>query len=146
MMDFLIAAHGWIEALHIVSVIFWMAGMLMLPRFFAYHCEAAPGSQEDRNWIERERRLLRVIMNPAMIATWIFGLSLATMLRFEPGWLHLKLVLVFGLTFLHHLLARWRKAFARGENRRSGKFYRMINEVPSLAIVGIVFLVVLKPF
>lgn len=146
MTGMLYAAHGWIEALHVISVIFWMAGMLMLPRFFAYHAESMPGSDEDRAWIERERRLLRIIINPSMIAAWIFGLALAAELRFEPGWLYAKLVFVLGLSFLHGLFARWRKEFARGENHRSSKFYRMINELPSLAIIIIVFLVILKPF
>lgn len=138
--------YDWLRALHIISVIFWMAGMFMLPRYFAYHAEAAPGSAEDRAWIERERRLLRIIVNPSMIAAWIFGLLLAGTIGWSHGWLHAKLLFVVALTVLHHLFSRWRKAFMRGENRREARFYRMVNEIPTLATIAIVLLVVLKPF
>lgn len=118
----------------------------MLPRYFAYHAESEPGSNEDRLWIERERRLLRFIINPAMIATWVFGLSLAFSYGFSEGWLHAKLLLVIGLSVLHGYFARWRKAFMRGENSYSSRFYRLINEIPTVATVVIVILVIVKPF
>lgn len=118
----------------------------MLPRYFAYHAEVDPGSDEDKKWIERERRLLRIIINPAMIAAWIFGVSLAISYGFGEGWLHLKLLFVVGLSVLHGYFARWRKAFMRGENTRSSRFYRMINEIPTLATIFIVILVIVKPF
>lgn len=136
----------WVKAFHLIAVIFWMAGMFMLPRYFAYHVDAQPGSDEDRLWIERERRLLRIIINPAMIVTWILGLSLAYSYGFSDGWLHLKLLLVVGLSVLHGYFARWRKAFVRGENRHSSRFYRLINEVPTVATIAIVILVIVKPF
>jgi len=138
--------YDWLRALHVISVIFWMAGMFMLPRYFAYHAETAPGTQEDRAWIERERRLMRIIVNPSMIAAWIFGISLVSVVGVAGGWFHAKLVLVIGLTVLHHLLSRWRKRFARGENERAARFYRMVNEIPTLATIAIVILVVVKPF
>lgn len=137
----------WVKALHLIAVIFWMAGMFMLPRYFAYHAEAAPGSDEDRKWIEREKRLLRIIVNPAMILTWLLGVHLAFAGNWwSAGWLHAKLALVVGLTVLHIVLSRWRKAFARGENTRSSRFYRMVNEIPTLATVAIVILVIVQPF
>ncbi|MGF1606407.1 MAG: protoporphyrinogen oxidase HemJ [Rhodothalassiaceae bacterium] len=138
----------WLKALHIISVIFWMAGLFMLPRFFAYHAEAAVGSPEDRHWQEREMRLLRIVMNPAMIATWVFGLTIAVMGGWftDQGWLHAKLVFVVALTGLHMVLARWRKTFVAGKNMRSSRFYRLINEVPTLTTIVIVILASVKPF
>ena len=136
----------WIKAAHVISVIYWMAGMFMMPRFFAYHAEATPGSDEDRKWIERERRLLRLIVNPAMIATWVFGLMLISIIGFDGAWLHAKLAIVIGLSALHGFYARWRKAFAAGANRHSTRFYRLVNEIPTLAVIAIVSLVIVKPF
>ena len=146
MSDFLAGYYDWLRALHIVSVIFWMAGMFMLPRYFAYHAECATGSDEDRAWIERERRLLRIIVNPSMIAAWLFGLGLLSVIGVTGGWIHAKLVLVLALTGLHHIFSRWRKAFARGENRRDSRFYRKVNEIPTLATIAIVILAVVEPF
>lgn len=147
MTDSLLAPwYDWLRALHLISVIFWMAGMFMLPRYFAYHAEATPGSDEDRKWIERERKLLRIIINPAMIASWVFGLSLISIIGFDHGWLHIKLLLVVGLSALHGLLSRWRKDFAEGRNGKSSKFFRLINEIPTLATIAIVILVIVKPF
>jgi putative membrane protein len=143
---FFMTLYLWIKALHLIAVIFWMAGMFMLPRYFAYHAEAIKGTDEDRKWIERERKLLRIIINPSMIATWIFGLSLAAFYGFAEAWLHVKLLFVVGLTVLHIMLARWRKVFERGENVRSSKFYRMINEIPTISTIIIVILVIVKPF
>ncbi len=137
----------WVKAAHIVFVIFWMAGLLMLPRFYAYHAECQPGSDEDARWRERERKLLGIILTPAMLATWVFGLWLAHLLgAFGSGWLYAKLVVVVGLTALHGLMAHWRRSFLTAGERRSSRFFRAVNEIPSVAVIVIVLLVVLKPF
>jgi putative membrane protein len=141
--------YPWIKALHIISVIAWMAGLLYLPRLFVYHCEVEPGSTESERFQIMERRLLRAIMNPAMIATYVFGgLLLATpdLIDWSSVWIYAKLVLVAILTEMHHLMARWRKEFAADRNQRPAKFYRIANEVPTLLMIGIVILVVVKPF
>lgn len=143
---FLAPAYDWIRALHVISVIFWMAGMFMLPRYFAYHCEVETGSDEDRIWQERERRLLRIIINPSMIAAWLFGLMLIAIIGFGGIWLYAKLAIVIALSGLHGMLARWRKDFVAGRNRKSAKFYRMVNELPSVAVIAVVILVIVKPF
>ncbi|QCI79371.1 protoporphyrinogen oxidase HemJ [Hankyongella ginsenosidimutans] len=140
-------AYLWIKALHVIFVIFWMAGMFILPRYFAYHSECAAGSAEDRLWQVRESRLLRIIINPSMAFAWLFGLALAFHLGFaDNGWLHLKLALVLALSGYHGLLARWRKDFVKGVNTRSSRFYRIANEIPTLAVIPIVILVIVKPF
>jgi protoporphyrinogen IX oxidase len=137
----------WLKAFHIIAVIAWMAGMLYLPRLFVYHCAAEKGSVQSETFKVMERRLLRAIINPAMIATWILGLTLAWMGHwFDSGWLQAKLALVLILSVLHGLLARWVKAFGTDRNRHSQKFYRIINEVPTILMIGIVILAVLKPF
>jgi protoporphyrinogen IX oxidase len=144
--------YEWIKAFHIIAVIAWMAGMLYLPRLFVYHCAAEKGSVESETFKVMERRLLRGIINPAMIATWLFGLWLAwhgpdsRYGWFASGWLDAKLALVVAMSAVHGLLARWVKDFAADRNRHSQKFYRIINEVPTLLMIGIVLLVVLKPF
>jgi putative membrane protein len=139
--------YDWLKAFHIIAVIAWMAGMLYLPRLFVYHCEAEPGSRQSETFKVMERRLLKAIINPAMIATWILGLWLAWEGGwFKSGWLHGKLALVLALSALHGLLVRCVKDFAADKNRRSQKFYRIINEVPAVLMVGIVILVVVKPF
>ena len=136
-----------LKTLHIVSLIAWMAGMFYLPRLFVYHADAPPGSERSETFKVMERRLLKAIMNPAMIATWVFGLWLAWELgAFSQGWLHAKLAFVLLLTGLHHVLARTVKSFAADRNRRSSRHYRIINEVPTLALPIIVALVVFKPF
>ena len=136
-----------LKALHIVSVIAWMAGLLYLPRLFVYHAEAEKGSAQSETFKVMERRLLRGIMNPAMWAVWIFGFLLVWQGDWwQAGWWHAKIALVIGLTVVHHLYARWRKDFAADRNARPARFYRMWNEVPTLLMVVIVFLVVLKPF
>ncbi|MBK5911531.1 TIGR00701 family protein [Rhodothalassium salexigens] len=139
---------AWAHTLHIMAVIFWMAGLFMLPRYFAYHAEAQVGSDEDKAWQAREARLLRIIMNPAMIAAWVLGIWVAVDRGYlvGQGWLHTKLALVVVLTVFHMVLARWRKTFVAGENTRTTKFYRMVNEIPSFGIIFIVFLVEFKPF
>lgn len=136
----------WIKALHIISVIAWMAGMLYLPRLFVYHATATPGSELSETFKVMERRLLRAIINPAMIASWLFGLTLAWRggYWFE-GWFIGKLSLVLLLSAVHGLLARWRKDFEQDANRHSARFYRLVNEVPTLLLIGIVVLVVIRP-
>lgn len=137
----------WIKALHIVAVIAWMAGMLYLPRLFVYHCAASPGSDQSETFKIMERRLLRAIMNPAMIVVWISGPLLVYLggLWAEP-WLWLKITFVLVMTGLHHAFGQWRKAFEADRNTKSGKFFRVVNEAPTLALIAIVIFVVVKPF
>lgn len=126
-----------------------MAGLLYLPRLFVYHAMAPPGSDRAETFKVMERRLQRGIMTPAMIATWAFGLLLATvpgLVEWRMGWMWAKLGLVFFLTLFHFLLARWREAFAAERNRHSARFFRTVNELPTLALIAIVILVVVKPF
>jgi putative membrane protein len=139
--------YEWLKAFHIIAVIAWMAGMLYLPRLFVYHCEADPGSRQSETFKVMERRLLRLIINPAMIITWLLGLWLAWQGNwFAAPWLHVKLALVFAMSGVHGMLARYMKDFAADRNRKSKKFYRIINEVPTVLMVSIVLLAVLKPF
>jgi protoporphyrinogen IX oxidase len=140
-------AYPWVRAAHVVFVIFWMAGMFMLPRFLVYHMAAAPGSPEDALWIERERRLLRIIIDPAMVAVWLLGLSLAFNLGFEgQGWLFAKIAIVFAFSGYHGWLAGLTRKFARGERPISERRLRLANEVPSLVTILVVILVIVKPF
>jgi protoporphyrinogen IX oxidase len=142
----------WLKALHIIAMVAWMAGMLYLPRLFVYHCVAEKGSAQSETFKLMERRLLRAIINPAMIATWVLGPWLAWLGPdsrygwFTSGWLQAKIVLVLALSALHGLFARWTRDFAADKNRHSQKFYRIINEVPTVLLILIVLLVVLKPF
>jgi protoporphyrinogen IX oxidase len=137
----------WLKALHIIAIIAWMAGMLYLPRLFVYHCEAAVGSVQSETFKVMERRLLRAIINPAMIASWALGLWLAWSGNFlSAPWLHGKLVLVLAMSAVHGMLARWTKDFGADRNRHSQRFFRIMNEVPTLLMIGIVVLVVIKPF
>jgi len=139
--------YDWLKALHVIAVIAWMAGMLYLPRLFVYHCEAQPGSKQSETFKVMERRLLKAIINPAMIAAWLLGLGLAWQAGwFAAHWLQAKLVLVLLLSGVHGLLARWVRDFAADANRNSQKFYRIINEVPAILMVAIVILAVVKPF
>lgn len=146
MTDFVAAWYLWLKALHLISVIAWMAGLLYLPRLFVYHCEAPAGSALSETFKVMERRLLRAIMNPAMIAAWVFGSLLLWIQDWRAPWLHGKLTLVVAMTVMHHLFALWRKDFAADRNARSQRFYRFMNEVPTLAMIGIVILVIVKPF
>jgi putative membrane protein len=137
----------WLKAFHIIAVMSWMAGMLYLPRLFVYHCDAEIGSKQSETFKVMERRLLRAIINPAMVATWVLGLWLAWEQGFfRAGWLHAKLTLVVVLSAVHGLFSRWVRDFAADRNSRSQKLYRVINEVPTLLMIAIVLLVVLKPF
>jgi len=139
--------YEWLKAFHIIAVIAWMAGMLYLPRLFVYHCEADVGSRQSETFKVMERRLLRLIINPAMIATWLLGLWLAWRGGwFAAPWLQLKLVLVLAMSALHGVLSRHVKDFAADRNRRSPKFYRILNEIPTLLMIAIVILAVVKPF
>lgn len=141
------SAYLWLKAAHIFSVIAWMAAFLYLPRLMVYHADAAVGSDTSETFKVMERRLLRGIMTPSMIATWGFGLAIATMGGFwSSGWLHVKLLLVFGLSAMHGICAGWVRAFAEDRNTRSSRFYRLVNEIPAVALVFILLLVVLKPF
>ena len=146
MYDFVIAYYPWIKAFHVISAIAWMAGLLYLPRLFVYHCAASPGSEMSETFKVMERRLLRGIMNPALVATWFFGLLLLRAQDWSQGWLHGKLLLVLVLTGMHMMFARWRRAFAEDRNTRPARFYRIANEVPTLLLIGIVILVVVMPF
>jgi protoporphyrinogen IX oxidase len=137
----------WLKAGHVVFVIFWMAGLFMLPRFFVYHQEAAPGSPEAALWVTRERKLLRIILWPALIVVWVLGLALAVSIEaFAQGWFHAKLGLVLLLTAYHFWLAGYAVNLARGERRLEGRKLRMLNEVPGIAAALIVILVIVRPF
>jgi putative membrane protein len=137
----------WAKAVHVIAVIAWMAGMLYLPRLFVYHCEAEPGSKQSETFKVMERRLLRAIINPAMTVTWVVGLWLMWEGDFlASGWMHAKLLLVVAMSAMHGFLSRWVRAFAADRNLHSQKFYRFINEVPTILMIGIVILVIVKPF
>ncbi|MBI1210286.1 MAG: protoporphyrinogen oxidase HemJ [Alphaproteobacteria bacterium] len=137
----------WFKALHIIAVIAWMAGMLYLPRLFVYHCEVRPGTAEYARFVMMEKRLMRIIVNPSMIAVWVFGILLATSMgAWAHLWLHAKLFLVVVLSGLHGMFSRWRRDFEQGKNIRPARFYRIVNEVPAVLMILIVLLVVLKPF
>lgn len=137
----------WLKAGHVIFVIFWMAGLFMLPRFFVYHQEAAPGSPEEAVWVDRERKLLKIILWPSLVVAWLLGLSLAaTIGAFAQGWFHAKLVLVLALSAYHLWLASYAAALARGKRKLTGRRLRMINEVPGIAVALIVILVIVKPF
>jgi putative membrane protein len=142
--------YEWAKALHIVSVIAWMAGLLYLPRLFVYHCRAEAGSVQSETFKVMERRLLKAIMTPAMIASWVFGLALVVLAggaQFAAGWaMWAKLVLVVGLSGVHGLLALHVRAFAADRNARSQRYFRVLNEVPTVLMVAIVVLVVVRPF
>jgi len=142
-------AYPWIKALHIMSMVAWMAGLLYLPRLYVYHSMAPVGSDQSEIFKVMERRLQRGIMTPAMLVTWGFGLMLAGMpgvVNWHMGWIWAKLVLVVGLTIFHLALARWRRAFSSDRNRYETRFFRIVNELPTLALIAIVVLVVVKPF
>ena len=139
--------YEWIEALHVIAVISWMAGMLYLPRLFVYHCESETGSRQSETFKVMERRLLKAIINPAMIVTWLAGLYLAWAGHWlSAGWLQVKLLLVLALSGIHGFFSRCVRDFAAERNTRSQRFYRIINEIPTVLMIGIVILVVVKPF
>lgn len=139
-----------IKSLHIIAVISWMAGMLYLPRLFVYHSQVAVGSEASELFKVMERKLLRLIINPAMIATWIFGVWLIVVTGAggpDSGkWMHAKIALLIIMQITHAMMSRYRKAFFRDERPKSERYFRLFNEVPAVLMIGIVFLVVLKPF
>ena len=147
-MDWVLAmTYYWLKAGHIIFVIFWMAGLFMLPRFFVYHQEAAPDSPENALWIEREARLLRIILWPAMIVAWVLGLLLTWSTgAYLQGWFQVKLGLVLILSAYQFYLAGYHQALARGTRKLAGKQLRLLNEVPGIAAALIVIMVVLRPF
>ena len=143
----LASLYPWLKAGHIIFVIFWMAGLFMLPRFFVYHQEAAPESPEDAAWIDREAKLRKIILTPSLIIVWVLGLLLAVSTgAFSQGWFHAKFLLVVLLSGYHGYLAAYAKKLARGERKLTGRNLRLLNEVPGLAVALIVVLVVVKPF
>lgn len=140
------SAYPWIKSLHVIFVIFWMAGLFMLPRFLVYWMASA-GDAENRLWAERCNRLRRIILTPGLIISWIAGLALAFHLGFaENGWLHAKITIVLGLSGFHGWATATTKKFARGERPYAEKTLRLANEIPSLATIGAVILVIVKPF
>ncbi|HET9810213.1 MAG TPA: CopD family protein [Sphingomicrobium sp.] len=144
---FLGDAYPWVKAAHITFVIFWIAGLLLVPRFYVYHHETAPGSAEDRAWIERERRARNIILTPAMIAVWILGLLLAFHLDlFGEGWFSAKLALVVALTAYQGWLGSYGKRLAAGKRSDDSRSLRMMNEIPGIAAALIVVLVIVRPF
>ena len=144
---FLGPAYLWVKAAHVTFVIFWMAGLFLLPRFYVYHQETIVGSPEDRAWIEREARVRSIILSPAMALVWILGIMLALNVdAFSQGWFHAKLALVIALSAYQGWLGRYGKKLANGQRPLSGKTVRIINEVPGIAAALIVVLVIVRPF
>ncbi len=147
MTGFLGEYYLWVMALHIIAVISWMAGMLYLPRLYVYHCDAEVGSKQSETFKIMERRLLRAIINPAMTVAMILGFMLVAHLdAWGEGWMIAKFALVFAMGAVHGMFSRWRRHFAADENRHSAVFYRYMNEVPTALMIGIVILVLVKPF
>ena len=145
----LAGVYPWIKAFHVISLIAWMAGMFYLPRLYVYHCAVPVGSAESERMKLMERRLLKQIMNPAMIATFVFGILLVLTpgaVDWHAGWWHAKLTAVLAMGGLHGAFSAWRKAFLHDRNRRSARFYRIANEVPTVLMVFIVIMVIVKPF
>jgi protoporphyrinogen IX oxidase len=139
--------YEWVKAAHIISVIAWMAALLYLPRLMVYHADTEAGSQQSETFKIMEKRLLRAIMTPSMIAAWIFGLWLMHLTgAWLSGWFHAKLLLVVLLSAFHGFCAVWVKEFSRDERKRKPRFFRFINELPAVIMVGVVVLAVVKPF
>ncbi|MBO6561700.1 MAG: protoporphyrinogen oxidase HemJ [Nisaea sp.] len=141
-------SYEWVKAFHVMSMVAWMAGMFYLPRLFVYHADAAPGSELSETLKIMERRLLRAIINPAMVSTFVFGIWMLVLIPefLSDGWFHVKLACLFLLTGFHGMMARWRRDFAADANRRSARFYRIANEVPTVLLIVIVIMVIVKPF
>ncbi|MGB4057974.1 MAG: protoporphyrinogen oxidase HemJ [Alphaproteobacteria bacterium] len=148
MSEFLLEHYNWLRALHVIAVISWMAGMLYLPRLFVYHVDAEKGSVQSETFKVMEKKLLRIIINPAMIAAFLFGglMLWANPVLFQEGWMHVKFTAVFIMAGLHGYFARIVKVFGRDENIRPARFYRIINEIPAVLMMIIVILVIVKPF
>lgn len=148
-MTVLTELYLWTKALHLIAVIAWMAALLYLPRLFVYHCEVPPGSAESERFKVMERRLLKYIANPASIAVWTFGILLVLTpgaVDWSAGWWHVKMLGILAVTGVHHVLMARRKDFLHDRNRRPQKYYRILNEVPTLAMIVIVVMVIVKPF
>jgi len=148
-MSFLLPLYPWIKALHVIAVIAWMAGLLYLPRLFVYHCDVPRGSPESERFKVMERRLLKQIMTPAMIAVWVLGILLVAtpgVIDWAAGWWHVKLLLVILMSGFQGGLSRWRRDFMEDRNTRSQRFYRIANEIPTVLMVVIVIMVIVKPF
>jgi putative membrane protein len=147
MTETLSVLYIWLKSAHIIFVIFWMAGLFMLPRFFVYHQESAVGSEEAAKWVDRESKLIKIILNPSIIIVWFVGLFLAWNIgAMAEGWFHAKLLFVLGLSGYHGWIVGYAKKLARGERKLTGKQLRLLNEVPGIAAAIIVILVVAKPF
>ena len=139
--------YAWIKAAHVIFVIFWIAGLFMLPRFYVYHQETEPGSAEEKKWIERENKLRNIIITPAMLLVWVLGLTLASITdAWSQGWFHAKFALVFLLSGYHGYMIGYGRQLARGKRTISGKALRIMNEVPGIATAIIVILVIVRPF
>ena len=140
-------AYDWVKALHVIAVIFWIAGLFMLPRFLVYQMASVAGSPEDALWNHRNERILKIIVNPGLVLVWVLGLMVATSYGFAgAGWLHAKLAVVVALSGYHGWLGATAKKFARGERPYPERTLRLLNEVPALATIVIVVLAVVKPF
>ena len=149
MSEFLIGSYPWFKAIHIIAVMSWMAGLLYLPRLFVYHVEVEFNSTEGHRFQVMERRLLRAIMNPAMVVSYIFGILLLLtpgIVDWSSGWIWLKILAILVLTGCHHAMGKWRKDLAEGTNRKSQRYFRVANEVPTISMIIIVIMVVVKPF
>lgn len=148
MADMLLGNYEWLRALHIIAIIAWMAGLLYLPRLFVYHADSAVGSEVSEQFKIMERRLLKFIMNPAMIASWILGISMlvANPALMGEGWMHVKLTAVFFMSGAHGVLAKHTRLFANDERKKTAKFYRILNEVPTVLMIIIVIMAVVQPF
>ena len=139
--------YYWLKAGHIIFMVFWMAGLFLLPRMFVYHQECEPGAPENAQWIERERKLIKIILMPSIGAVWAFGLALSLAVdAWSQGWFYAKLALVIGLSIYHSYLTWYAERLAKGERKLTGKKLRLLNEVPGVAVALIVILVVVKPF
>jgi protoporphyrinogen IX oxidase len=141
--------YPWTKAFHIISMVAWMAGMFYLPRLYVYHCELVPGSAESERFKVMEFRLLKQIINPAMMATWAFGILLVLtpgVIDWSWGWWHVKLAAVILMSGFHGAMSRWRRDFMQDRNRRSHRFYRIANEVPTLLLIVIVIMVIVRPW
>ncbi|MBH1997955.1 MAG: CopD family protein [Sphingomonadaceae bacterium] len=146
-MEWLGAAYPWVKAAHVIFVIFLMAGLFMVPRFFIYHQECAPGSDEDRKWIDRERRLIKIILNPSLVLVWVFGLMLMVQIgAWHFGWFHLKLLFVLGLSGYHGWTVSYAKKLAKGQRPMTDRKLRLLNEIPGIAAAVIVIAVIVQPF
>jgi protoporphyrinogen IX oxidase len=147
MTDIIAMLYFWLKSAHIIFVIFWMAGLFMIPRFFVYHQESPEGSEESAKWVDRERKLIKIILNPSIIVVWVVGMLLAWNIgAMADGWFHAKLLFVLVLSAYHGWGVGYAKKLARGERKLTGKQLRLFNEVPGIAAAVIVILVVAKPF